>query len=630
MTLSIRWKVTLGALLAVTLGLTVGGWLALQSIERLELARLTEILEARTGLVAYSLQTFFGQPVRESPLQSREFQARLQAAARDLSRHALARITVIGPDGTVLADSATADSEVFRLDNHGTRPEIVQALATGRGTDIRLSDTTKQRMCYLALPLAAADGKLAGIVRLAMPLTALETRVRDLHYTLGIAFGVAFAVAVALSVLLSRGLTQPLSNMAAVAKRLADGSLGQRIQTTSRDEVGELAATLNQMAEQLEATLHEVSEDRAQLLAMLTSMVEGVMVLDCRGLVLRMNPTLERMFTVQGDKARGRAHWEIIRHQELNEFIRTVIETKQNRSGEITMAPSGRTLQVEASIAGGQRENEACAVLVLHDITALRRLESVRKDFVANVSHELRTPLTSIKGYVEALLDGAKDDPETAARFLDIILKQSDRLNLILDDLLKLSQIESGQVLFKREPVRLNMVVDRTLALIKPLADKKGHTLTVSLAPDLPPALGDEEQLVQVMTNLVDNAVKYTQANGLIQIAARHIAARPLGTSDLGALDHAMLEITVTDTGLGIPDADRPRVFERFYRVDKARSRELGGTGLGLAIVKHIVEGHSGQVWVEGNTPVGSRFVVRLPIARDVQPATQASRESPA
>jgi two-component system phosphate regulon sensor histidine kinase PhoR len=245
-------------------------------------------------------------------------------------------------------------------------------------------------------------------------------------------------------------------------------------------------------------------------------------------------------------------------------------------------------------------------VLVFHDVTELRRLEKVRKDFVANVSHEIRTPLTSIKGYVEALLDGAKDDPQEAARFLDIILKQSDRLNLILQDLLQLSQIESGQVLFKREPVSLQTVVERTLPLIKPLAEKKGQHVTVALAPDLPAVIGDEERLVQVLTNLLDNAVKYTPPKGLIRIGGHRV------TED----GHLAGELTVADTGIGIPEADRPRVFERFYRVDKARSRELGGTGLGLAIVKHLVEGHGGRVWVEGNQPRGSRFVVRLPAAR--------------
>jgi two-component system, OmpR family, phosphate regulon sensor histidine kinase PhoR len=228
---------------------------------------------------------------------------------------------------------------------------------------------------------------------------------------------------------------------------------------------------------------------------------------------------------------------------------------------------------------------------VLHYMTTLRLLEKVRKDFVANVSHELRTPLTSIKGYVEALVDGAKNDPEETGRFLEIILKQSDRLNLILEDLLQLSQIESGQALFKREPVNLGIVVERTLALIKPLAEKKGHRVTVAMPPELPPALGDEERLVQVLTNLLDNAIKYTPERGSIHITGRRVDAAQSGSQD-------QVELSVSDNGLGIPEADRPRVFERFYRVDKARSRELGGTGLGLAIVKHIVEGHEGQIWV--------------------------------
>ncbi|MER3423745.1 MAG: hypothetical protein C4293_11470 [Nitrospiraceae bacterium] len=252
-------------------------------------------------------------------------------------------------------------------------------------------------------------------------------------------------------------------------------------------------------------------------------------------------------------------------------------------------------------------------MLVFHDITALRRLEKVRKDFVANVSHELRTPLTSIKGYVEALLDGAKDSPEEALRFLEIISKQSDRLNLILQDLLQLSQIESGEILFKREPIQLKAVVERTLALIKPMADKKGHSVTTMIPDDLPPALGDEERLAQVFTNLLDNAVKYTPQQGSIHIEARSV---PVHTSDRA--DLAKVELSVSDNGPGIPESDRPRVFERFYRVDKARSRELGGTGLGLAIVKHIVEGFGGQVWVEENRPSGSRFVVRLPSASQI------------
>lgn len=497
MTLSIRWKVTLGTLLAVMLGLAVAGGLAFRSIEQLELARAEEALASRTGLAALALRPLLDRP----PLPS----DRLQAQAREIGLQANARVTVIAEDGRVLADSALSEEAIATLDNHRTRPEVANALAAGRGTDIRRSDTTGQRLFYLSLRVTAPDTHTVHIVRLAMPLTTLESRIRDLQQALGIAFGVAFAVSVLLSFFIARGLTRPLSDIAAVARQLAGGSFERRIPAASNDEVGVLATTLNQMADQLD-----------------------------------------------------------------------------------------------------------------HDITALRKLETVRKDFVANVSHELRTPLTSIKGYVEALLEGAKDHPEEATRFLHIILKQSDRLNLILEDLLQLSQIESGRVQFRQDPVDLRGVVDRTLASIKPLAEKKQQTLSVAIPQDAPPVIGDEDRLVQVLTNLLDNAVKYSPEGGTIDVTTRPVRGE------------AMIELTVADSGIGIPEADRPRVFERFYRVDKARSREMGGTGLGLAIVKHIVEGHGGQVWVEGNEPTGSRFIIRLPIAKPVQGTPHPTRDTAA
>lgn len=427
-----------------------------------------------------------------------------------------------------------------------------------------------------------------------------------------LAFGTALLIAMGVGIGIARRLTRPLSEMTQLAKHLATGGLGHRIRSAPPDEVGQLGDVLNQITDQLQAKIHEVSEDRAQLLAMLTAMVEGVMVLDSKGQVLLINPALERMFGLHSQPARGRPYWELIRHPDLNDLTARVLERRTGQTGELSLALSGRTLRVEVSVAGGRREHEACVVLVFHDITDLRRLETVRKDFVANVSHELRTPLTSIKGYVEALLDGAKDDPETMAKFLDIILRQSNRLNLILDDLLQLSQIESGVALFKRDLVSPGNVVERSLAIIQPLADKKGHRMHLEVAEGLPGVIGDEDRLVQVLTNLLDNAVKYTPDGGTITVRLQ--ALEPTPGAEVGSI-----ELSVADTGIGIPEGDRPRVFERFYRVDKARSRELGGTGLGLAIVKHIVEQHDGQVWVEGNQPAGSRFVVRLPAARPGQ-----------
>src|SRR5215831_5667840 len=602
MTISIRRKVTLATLFALLCGFVIAGVLAARSLEEQELAQSGQALEVSTNLIAFDLRPLLttSQSLPATPL--------LQTIVRELSRRALARVTLVDSTGRVLADSAVSDRDLSTIENHRTRPEIEQAIATGSGTDLRASHTTGDRTLYRAVRLNEQGTTSSPLyLRLGLPMTALEQELAKLKRNLTIAFGSAFLIAVGLSIWLARSLTKPLSDMATAARQLAAGDHSVRIQTRSRDEVGLLANTLNHMTDELRSKIEELSEDRAQLLAMLTSMVEGVMVLDYKGRILQVNPALERMFGVTRAETRGRQFAEVFEHPELNALVSTVLATRTGQEDEIILTPSGRCLDVEASVAGGEQDNEACAVLVFHDITELRRLENIRKDFVANVSHELRTPLTSIKGYVEALLDGGKDDPATSVRFLDIILKQSDRLNLILEDLLQLSKIESGQVQFKQEPLHLGSVVERTIAMIKPLADKKQHRLSAQIAPNLPLITGDEERLVQVLANLLDNAIKYTPEGGQITVAARRM---PLAQADV---HRNSVELTVTDTGIGIPEQDRPRVFERFYRVDKARSRELGGTGLGLAIVRHIVEGHGGQIWVEGNVPTGSRFVVRLP-----------------
>lgn len=604
MTLSIRWKVTLATLFALACGFMIAGILATRSLEEQELTQSRQSLEITTRLIAFDLLPL----LTASP--SLPATSQLQIIVRDLSQRSLARVTLVDATGTVLADSAVSDGDLSAVENHLTRPEIKQAVATGSGTDVRASHTTGERTLYRAIRLdKPAHIASAMYLRIGIPMTRLDEELASLKRTLLLAFVSAFLIAMALSIWLASSLTKPLLDMASTARQLAAGNHTLHIRTSSRDEVGLLADTLNHMTDELRSKIDALSEDRSQLQAMLTSMVEGVMVLDYRGHVLQVNPALERMFGVTRALARGRQFSDVFQHQELTALVSTVLAERTGREGEILLGPGGRCLHIEASVAGGQKENEACAVLVFHDITELRKLENIRRDFVANVSHELRTPLTSIKGYVEALLDGGKDDPETSVQFLDIILKQSDRLNLILDDLLQLSKIESGQVQFRRDPLHIGSVVERTLAMIKPLADKKRHRLHSFIDTDLPFISGDEERLVQVLANLLDNAIKYTPEGGQITVAARRI---PPAKNKAAAQDNG-IELSVADSGIGIPVQDRPRVFERFYRVDKARSRELGGTGLGLAIVKHIVEGHGGQVWVEGNQPTGSRFVVRLP-----------------
>jgi two-component system phosphate regulon sensor histidine kinase PhoR len=617
MTWSIRWKVAFGTLVAVACGLLIAGVITVQSLEQQYLTQFGDALEAKTKLVEYGFQPLFHSSSLPPP-------SSLQETARDLGDRASARVTLVAADGTVLADSAVRDTDLSAVENHKSRPEIQQALSTGHGQDIRPSHTTGERTMYRAILIQPSRAASRLVVRVGLPMVVLDRELSELQQRLFLALGVAFLVALTLSVWLAHSITKPLSDIASAVRQFSSGNRTFHIRTTAQDEVGFLASTLNHMADQLRAKIDELSEDRAQLLAVLTSMVEGVMVLDSRGHVLQINPALERMFGITRLEARGRPCAELFRHQQLNDLVTAVLRSRTHQQDEIVLPLSGRCLQIEASPAGGERENEASAVLVLHDMTELRRLEKIRKDFVANVSHELRTPLTSIKGYVEALLDGAKDDPAASVKFLEIILKQSDRLNLIIEDLLELSKIESGGISLKEEPLELRSVIDRTLSIITPIAEKNHHRLVTAVDPSLPPVAGDEGRLVQVLTNLLDNAVKYTPAGGTITVGAK---LAPL----LGNVDPPVgtIELSVADTGIGIPEEDRPRVFERFYRVDKARSRELGGTGLGLAIVKHIVEGHGGQVWVEANHPQGSRFVVRLPIgttARSLHYVNEASK----
>lgn len=612
MTWSIRWKVAVGTLAAVTFGLLIAGVMGVRTLERQSLTQMGEVLETKAKLVEYGFHPLFLSPTSAlSP-------SVLHKRAHELGNRASARVTLIAADGTVLADSAIREADLSTVENHRSQPEIQQAFSSGHGEDIRPGHTTGDRTMYRAILLRPPQGGAPVVVRVGMPLAVLNHEMSGLQQQLFLALGIAFLISLALSVWLAHSITKPLSDIVTAARQFSPGYHPFHIKTAARDEIGLLAATLNQMADHLHTKIDELSEDRAQLLAVLTSMVEGVMVLDPRGHVLQMNPALERMFGISRVEARGRPCVELFRHQQLNDLVTTILRTRALHEDEIVLPLTGRCLQIEASPAGGERDNEACVVLVFHDITELRRLEKIRKDFVANVSHELRTPLTSIKGYVEALLDGAKDDPAASAKFLDIILKQSDRLNLIIEDLLELSKIESGRVSLKEEPLMLRSVIDRTLSMIKPIADKKRHRLMTTIEPSLPPIAGDEDRLVQVLTNLLDNAIKYTPAGGTITVTAKPVSAVRNAEQPEGSID-----LSVADTGIGIPEQDRPRVFERFYRVDKARSRELGGTGLGLAIVKHIVEGHGGHVWVEANHPQGSRFVVRLPLsAKGRAPAT--------
>ncbi len=395
---------------------------------------------------------------------------------------------------------------------------------------------------------------------------------------------------------LARRIALPVRDLTEAAERVAAGGVGQTVFAAGQDELGRLGRTFNQMSERLAAQLAQLEEDRQQLRTILGGMVEGVIALDAEQRILFSNDRAAQLLEFPPDTA-GRKLWEVVRHRSLQDVVHRALSGSGPYRQELTWnGPSSRSLTAYAARLPGPAARGA--VLVLHDTSDLRRLERLRQDFVANVSHELKTPLSIIKACVETLLDGAVDDPEHRGPFLDRVAEQSERLHVLILDLLSLSRIERGVESFEFEPIPLGPVVSACLERHRARAEAKDQTLEAVASPPIT-AWADEEAVGQILDNLVDNAVKYTPAGGSIRV--RWYA------------EDAQVCLEVEDTGIGIPAYDLARIFERFYRVDKARSRELGGTGLGLSIVKHLAQAMHGSVSARSRVGAGTTFTVRLP-----------------
>jgi len=510
-----------------------------------------------------------------------------------------ARLTVIAPDGSVLADSAH-DPET--MENHATRPEVATALAGGPGSDIRQSRTLDVPMLYVAVPLGGPD-RPGGVIRLAMPLTAVSHAAAEVRRTVIAGAALAVALSLGFAVFVTRRITRPVTRMRVVARQMAQGNLAQQVRVTGDDEIAELGEALNQMAAALRAKMAALETERAEVAAILDGMVEGVIALDHRGRTLLMNPAARRILHVPPDEAvAGRALLEVVRQKALADVAEGARRAAPGApsSHEIELGPPiGRVLRAHAAavpLAGP----EAGTVLVLHDVTELRRLERVRAEFVANVSHELRTPLTAIRGYLETLLEERLEEPAHARRFLAIAHTHAVRLGRLVDDLLQLSDVESGRAV----PVPTRVALREATALVTATFEREVARRGLQLENRVPADLAvraDPDRVSQILVNLVDNAVKYTPAGGRIAIRAER--------------RDRWVETAVSDTGIGIPPRDLPRISERFYRVDKARSRELGGTGLGLAIVKHLVHAHGGELAIESEPGSGTTVRFTLPAA---------------
>jgi two-component system phosphate regulon sensor histidine kinase PhoR len=514
-----------------------------------------------------------------------------------------ARITVIRADGRVLGDS---DESPYHMDNHLGRPEIQQAHTQGKGFKTRYSDTLKENMLYAAVPLMKGK-EVTGYLRIAMSLRQVDETVRRLWYFLIIGLAVLFLLAGYVSYRIARSITRPIEKVTRVAKQITNMNYKARVMNQSNDEIGQLGYAINAMADSLQLQMNRIQENESRLSGVLENMVSGVMMIDRDERIVLLNPSAEDILGFSSRELLGKKYNEAKQQYEFTKLIEECIEGRAHiRDEMIFYYPAERILEINLSPISQVNEEWSGVLIVLHDITAVRRLERMRSEFVANVSHELKTPIAAVKGFAETLLAGALNDKETAKSFIQIIFDESERLNRLIGDILELSKIESKRIPLHFSPVDLSEFIESSLNMMHAEAEKKNIELSAQVDKDTY-LEADEDRLRQIFINLLSNGINYTQEGGKVKVRVEPMAINKEG-------DYEWLRIVVTDTGIGIPKKDLPRIFERFYRVDKARSRVSGGTGLGLSIVKHLVELHQGTIRVESEVGMGTKFIIELPV----------------
>jgi two-component system phosphate regulon sensor histidine kinase PhoR len=574
-----RAKLFLAALVTAALALVVAGALFAGLMRARTNARIERTLVAEARLAV-------------ELVNSGRTDVSLQDEVARIATAVGARVTFVAPDGRVVADSAETPEAVAAMENHGTRPEIVAARGSGLGTARRPSGTLGVDMLYVAVPASRSD---VATVRLALPLTSVQQQIRDVARVTALALVVAFAGAAFIAWALSGRIGARVRAIAAAARRYQAGDLSAPRADFGDDELGTVATALDESVHEIGRRMTEIARDRARMTAMLGSMSEGVIVIDTAGTLQVINAAARRMLDLD-ETAVGRHYLEASRHPAIRELLSVAVDGGAPVPGELVLPRHpDRTLVAYAAPVGV--DEPLGAVLVLHDVTEAKRIERMRRDFVANVSHELRTPLTAIRGYVEAL---SADDglPEERQRFLEIIARNATRMERLVSDLLRLARLDAGQETLAIARVDVAALAASVVADLSPVLDDRDQRVTIDVAPEAAVVEADESKLRDVVRNLVTNASTYAAEGTTIRVAT--------------ARDGARVVVTVSDEGPGIPEGDLARIFERFYRVDKSRARDPGGTGLGLAIVKHLVELHGGTIRAENVATGGARFAVSL------------------
>ena len=526
-----------------------------------------------------------------------------------------ARLTFIGIDGTVWGDTERNGTALRAMDNHLKRPEVQDALQRGNGIRDRYSDTTQTEFRYYAMPIfqqtsSDAEAVLIGICRVALPMEAVNAAIANLRQMVLLASVAGLILAVVFSIFSTGVIIKPIEKLTQMTQSFAAGRVDSRVPTDSKNELGRLSRNFNLMADRVQEQIDQISEEHRRLETILTNMGEGVLLVNGAFEITYANPTAISMLSLPETHI-GKALIEINRIPDLQALLQMAERTETVAFAEIRL---GNITEPEAEItvvpvAAGEEY-----VIVIHDVTKERQLERIRADFVANVSHELRTPLTTIRGYAETLLNEDATRTKAQEQFVVKILNHASRLSRLVSDLLELSRLESGDVELKRTLCHLNTFYEPILDVFEPILEESQLVLRWEIPESLPEISIDQQLFMQVLVNLIDNAIKYTPDGGAITVSAEICQRKPTEEFRRTSpnLNSEEVVVHIQDTGIGIPMESQSRVFERFYRVDKGRAREMGGTGLGLAIVKHIVLRHNGRIWLESTLGQGSTFHVAI------------------
>jgi two-component system phosphate regulon sensor histidine kinase PhoR len=582
----IRWRIAIPFVALFIILLTVLGLYLVNSIRQSKLQEFESQLTAKDRLLA--------DYIRSSTLQNDLASIDLDAQAMHWANLLEARITIIAPDGTVLGES---DAIRETMDNHLNRPEIQQAIADGFGKTTRFSQTEGRNEMYIAIPVEN-NGEIVAIARVALPLAQIQAETAEVIRIISLSILIASILAIVLATLVADYIARPIYQLTDQIRDFSFSKPSDQLIPPSEDEIGQFARVFNDLVTQLRFQYDALETERSKLVAVLEQLSDGVLIIDNQGMVRLINPAAQRIFGISEAEAMDQSIVKVLRQHQLIELWKQAVETGESQVIPAELPNKRLYIQGEAIPLGETLPGRT--LMVFQDITHVRHLETVRRDFISNISHELRTPLASLKALTETLQESALDDPPAARRFLTRIETEVDALSLMVQELVELSRIESGKVPLQLKSITPEELLSAAVERLRLQAERSGLMLHIDCPQDLPPVLADPPRMEQVVVNLLHNAIKFTPKGGKISLTAQ--------------LEDDSIVFSVQDTGVGISSVDLPRIFERFYKADRARSG--GGTGLGLAISRHLIEAHSGRIWAESTEGIGSTFYFSLPLAR--------------